>query len=44
LYFSKRSAANAWLSAPLEDALKLQRPLPGDALRIVASGEKQDGT
>jgi putative SOS response-associated peptidase YedK len=33
----------AWLSAPLEDALKLQRPLPDDALRIVARGEKQDG-
>jgi putative SOS response-associated peptidase YedK len=32
-----------WLSAPLEDALKLQRPLPSDALRIVARGEKQDG-
>jgi putative SOS response-associated peptidase YedK len=33
----------AWLSAPLEDALKLQRPLPDDALRIVARGERQDG-
>jgi putative SOS response-associated peptidase YedK len=32
----------AWLSAPLEEALKLQRPLPDDALRIVAKGEKAD--
>jgi putative SOS response-associated peptidase YedK len=32
-----------WLSAPLVDALKLQRPLPDGALRIVARGEKEDG-
>jgi hypothetical protein len=25
------------------DALALQRPLPDDALRIVASGENEDG-
>jgi putative SOS response-associated peptidase YedK len=31
-----------WLSAPLEDALKLQRPLPDDALRMVAIVEKAD--
>src|SRR5271169_1521452 len=32
-----------WLTAPTADALKLQRPLPDDALRIVARGERRDG-
>ena len=32
-----------WLSADTVAALKLQRPLPDDALQIVASGEKEDG-
>ncbi len=32
-----------WMTAPAEDALKLQRPLPDGALRIVATGKKQDG-
>jgi putative SOS response-associated peptidase YedK len=31
-----------WLTAPADEALRLQRPLPGGALRIVATGEKQD--
>jgi hypothetical protein len=30
------------MSAPLTDALKLQRPLPDGALRIVAPGAKED--
>jgi hypothetical protein len=30
------------MSAPAEEALKLQRPLADDALMIVASGEKKD--
>ncbi len=34
---------DAWLTAPAMDALSLQRPLPDDALRIVARGEKEDG-
>jgi putative SOS response-associated peptidase YedK len=34
---------DTWLSAPTEIALQLQRPLPDDALRIVARGERQDG-
>jgi putative SOS response-associated peptidase YedK len=31
-----------WLGADTIDALTLQRPLPNDALRIVAKGEKED--
>ena len=31
-----------WLEADTPDALTLQRPLPDDALRIVARGEKED--
>jgi putative SOS response-associated peptidase YedK len=31
-----------WLDAPPDEALKLQRPLPDGALRIVARGEKKD--
>jgi putative SOS response-associated peptidase YedK len=32
-----------WLAADAPKALELQRPVPDDALRIVASGEKEDG-
>jgi putative SOS response-associated peptidase YedK len=32
-----------WLTAPAPEAMKLQRPLPDNALKIVARGEKQDG-
>jgi putative SOS response-associated peptidase YedK len=35
---------DAWLTAPNEVALQLQRPLSDDALRIVARGRRQDGT
>jgi putative SOS response-associated peptidase YedK len=31
-----------WLTAKTPGALALQRPLPDDALRIVAKGEKED--
>jgi putative SOS response-associated peptidase YedK len=31
-----------WLSVPVEEALRLQRPLPDDALTILARGEKED--
>ncbi|MDO9413804.1 MAG: SOS response-associated peptidase family protein [Pseudolabrys sp.] len=33
----------AWLTLPTDDALKLQRPLPDGALRIIARGKKEDG-
>jgi putative SOS response-associated peptidase YedK len=32
-----------WLEQDTLNALALQRPLPDDALRIVAKGEKEDG-
>jgi putative SOS response-associated peptidase YedK len=35
--------ADLWLEGETMDALKLQRPLPDYALRIVARGEKEDG-
>ena len=34
----------AWMTAPPDQALKLQRPLPDGALRIVACGVKEDTT
>jgi putative SOS response-associated peptidase YedK len=35
--------ADLWLEGETLDALKLQRPLPDEALAIVARGEKEDG-
>jgi putative SOS response-associated peptidase YedK len=33
---------DAWLSAPVEEALNLQRPLPDGALQVVAIGPRKD--
>jgi len=33
---------DVWLTAPVNEALNLQRPLPDGALKIVATGERQD--
>jgi putative SOS response-associated peptidase YedK len=36
-------AVEEWLTLPVKEALALQKPLADDALRIVATGEKEDG-
>jgi putative SOS response-associated peptidase YedK len=33
---------DAWLAAPVEEALRLQRALPAGVLRVVARGERED--
>ncbi len=37
-----REEREIWMTSPVEKALKLQRPLPKDVLKIVAQGEKKD--
>lgn len=37
-----RDEVECWMTAPAEEALRLQRPLPDTALRIVARGGKSD--
>jgi putative SOS response-associated peptidase YedK len=39
---TERAEIDIWMTAPPEEALKLQRPLPDDALMIVAREEKKD--
>jgi hypothetical protein len=40
--FTTPEEADVWLTAPVEEALKLQRPLQAGMLEIVARGEKKD--
>lgn len=40
---TKPDEIETWLTAPTEESLKLQRPLPDGMLTIVAGGEKEDG-
>jgi putative SOS response-associated peptidase YedK len=37
-----RDEIDIWMTAPIAEALKLQRPLADEALMIVARGEKED--
>jgi putative SOS response-associated peptidase YedK len=39
---TKPDAIEAWMTAPAEEALKLQRPLPDRALTIASTGAPED--
>jgi putative SOS response-associated peptidase YedK len=41
---STRDEVETWLTAPVAEALKLQRPLSDWSLKVVARGQKQDGS
>lgn len=37
-----KAARETWMTGSLEEALALQRPAPENAVRIVATGQKED--
>jgi putative SOS response-associated peptidase YedK len=39
---TKPEEFDVWLDGPVNDAIALQRPLPHELLRMVATGEKSD--
>ena len=39
---TKPEEIESWMTAPTDEALKLQRPLPASSLKIVARGLKKD--
>jgi putative SOS response-associated peptidase YedK len=43
LIFNSKEARETWLTGSAKDALALQHPTSDDALRIVATGKKEDG-
>ena len=40
VFLTKPDEIEMWMSAPATEALKLQRALPDDALRVVARGQE----
>ncbi len=42
VFLTSQEEASTWLTAPASEALELQRPLPDNALDIVANGGRQD--
>ena len=41
---TREEELETWLSGPWSQAARLQRPLPDGLLKIVAKGERKDGT
>jgi putative SOS response-associated peptidase YedK len=42
VFLTTPDEVEAWMTAPPDEALTLQRPLPDGSLRIVACGVKED--